>query len=115
MARTVSIAAAFLLLTACDTPAQKADRAYDSAIDAQHQITALQLQVADMRARIVTLEKADEIDSKNITTLFKSRDAMLKLRDLDEDYLETSLQILRNNDKHLNANSPQPLPVAEDE
>ena len=105
---------ALLLLTACDTPAEKADRAYTNALDAQHQSTALQMQVADLRARIETLEASDKVDSKNIDTLFTSRDAIREIQKIDQKWNEESIDRLFENDKVLNVNSARPTRVVED-
>lgn len=106
--------AALFLLTACDTPAEKADRAYVNALDAQHQSTAMRMQIADLKARIETLEANDKTDTDNINTLFRSRDAGNKLNDIRQKWNEESIDRLFENDKVLNVNSARPTRVVED-
>lgn len=103
-----------ILLTGCNPTSDTNERASINALDAQHRATALEMQVRDLRARIETLEANDKVDSKNISILFRSRDALVKVQDLDYKANKEAFEILRRNDKNINANAGNPLPVVDD-
>lgn len=95
--------AALLLLSACDTPT-------DNSLEAKLRSDYAASDVAALNERIEKLEANAKVDGANIDTLFKARDAMNKTHATDQKWNEEAFDRLFENDKRLNANSPNPAP-----
>lgn len=104
---------ALLLLAACDTPAEKAERAELNSLEAQTRSTYAASDIEALYARIEKLEENDKLDSANIGTLFKSRDAMSKLNDAEAERINKEILILFENDKRINPRLPNPAQYQE--
>lgn len=102
--------AALLLLTACDTPDKnrEADYARERIMD-----EAFARDIRDIRDRLDKLEAADAVDSKNIDTLFRSRDAIRELQKIEEERVNQNIDTLFKNDTIINANSARPAAAKE--